>query len=477
MSRNRSGRCSRTAVIGAVVVVLTAAGNVAYAEPEPIELEVLLSAAASSSAELREVELRKAESRLLVDAARAERLPTVGSLVDISYLTNPMNPIELRAGELGTYEIPGVTVELPPEDLELFPGMEPTLFRLQLSVEQPLYTWGKIDTGIALAESLVGIRELEYQQSVEEVSADVRTRFFAVAQLNRMIDTVSEQVKLAGQLVEVARTALETGVAVRSDVLRARVGLQEAIIGRRQLAYERDRQLVALAAATGLDELLDESAAARFTAEPSAAWELDPLPSVASLQERAHQESPGLAALSSAHAAAGLQEQLDQITASARPDIGLALNFSLEGSRVPLLQRDWFGQDESGLVASLGVQATLYDGGRRRVTAQQSGLAADQAALYYDVALQEIDRTIAETLLSIEYIRARLRYLDVVAEKDADDLRIARATWEAGIGDRATVLKAELTQLATQLERQSRELDIIKDVLLLEALIGGPVFR
>lgn len=474
MKRPRSLRRVRAVVVAAVLVAIGASPKAAGAEP--IDLQQLLTAARSASADLRAVELSRAETRLLVEAARAERLPTVDAVADFSYLTNPMEPIELRAGELGTYDVPGLTVELPPEDTELFPGMEPTVFRLQLSVEQPLYTWGKIDTGIALAESLVGIRDLEFQQSVEDVSADVRTRFFAVAQLNRMIDTVSTQVTLAEELVQVAQTGLEAGVAVRSDVLVAEVGLREAMIGRRQLLYERDRQLIALAAATGLDELREASAAARFTAEPSAAWELDALPSVAELQRRAHETSAGLAALASARAAAGLQERLDQITATARPDIGVALNFSLEGSRVPLLQRDWFGQDEPGLIASLGVQATVYDGGRRGVIARQSGLAVDEASLDYDQALAQVDRAIAETVLSIDYVRARLRYLKVVAEKDADDLRIARATWEAGIADRGTVIRAQVTLLATELERQRRQLDLIKDVLLLEAVIGGPLF-
>lgn len=470
----RARRCFLTAVaIPALVVAGPSPSTVvAHDVAAPLTLAALLSDARAHSPELRRVDLLVAESESVLDAARAERMPSVTASVDYSYLTNPMDAVVLRAGELGAYTIPGVTINLPPEDLELLPAMEPTIFRLRLSVQQPLFTWGKIDTGIRLAEQLTQVRGHEQQQRIREMEAQVRARFYVTAQLNRMMETVAEQVSRAEELVRIARVGLSSGVAVRTDVLRAEVGLREATIGRRQLAYERDLQLITLATATGRDDL----AADAFTAHPPEAWSSVPIPPVAPLAERAKENSPGLSALSAALRAAELQAELNRLGASGRPDLGLVLQFSMEGSRLPLLQRDWFGQDESGIVAGIGLESTLYDGGRRAATADRSEVGAAQAAADYQSAARMLERTVAETVLAIEYNRARMRYLDVVAATRTRELEVARATWEAGAADRQAVIQAELALYAAYLERQTEELELINNVIVLESVVGEPIF-
>lgn len=463
---------SRTRAAFALALAVAASSFAQSDGATHVSIQELLEAADANSSSIHRVRLSVRESQDGVESARAERRPEIRASADVSYLTNPMDPISLRSGELGTYQIPGFSIELPPEDYELFPGMEPTLIRLGVELEQPLFTWGKICTGVALAEQVVQLRGHELAQTKVEVHGEVRTRYHAIAQLTRMIGTVGEQVELAEELVRHARAAASSGIAVRTDLISAEIGLQEAQIGLRQLRYERDLQLVHLRSLTGRDELGVE----QIVAEIPEQWEQQPLFPTEILTRRAREASAALDALEVAQTVAQLNAEIARLTASARPDLGLVLQLSFEGPRVPLLEPDWYGQNELGLVASLGVQTTVFDGGRSASSASVAQRGAERAILDAEIARRELERQVAETALAVEFNRARIAYLDQVASNRARERDVERAKWEAGAVDRGAVVRADLALLSVRLERQTEALELAQNIVLLESAVGSPLF-
>lgn len=469
-SRRRAHR--HRAAIALVIFLLGAAAWPQAADPRtPITDEVLLRMAYANSGDVRLARLAVHQSSVTVAQAKARRGPQVSGSVDFSYLTNPLDPIILRTGELGTYDVGGIATPIPPGDVRLYEGMEPTLFRLNVVVDQPVYTWGKLDLGVDLAEAVSELRRADVRKTRQEVETTVRSTAAAIRRLNAMAELAQRQVDLARDLADLMRSALESGSVVRIDVLKADVGARQAELARTELLNELATQLVSLRQATGITDL--QAPDLGPPGEIDLNREFRPKDD---LVRDATENNPDLASIRQAQRVATAQRFLADANEAMRPDLGLRLEFSFQGPRIPL-ETDWYGKDEFNLTASIGLQSTLYDGGLSRGDTSLATIDQDIAVLQLTVATDRLDATIQQRLLEAHRSQARISYLAANAELLAERLAVRHREFDAGVGSRDAVVQAELDAIANELESQQEQLSLAVNIAVLGTLVGGPLFQ
>jgi len=74
-------------------------------------------------------------------------------------LTNPIGPISVNTGQFGSIPTSNGDILIPPQDMVVFKGMENTLYQFKLTIDQPIFTWGKIDNSIEIYKLLIEARK------------------------------------------------------------------------------------------------------------------------------------------------------------------------------------------------------------------------------------------------------------------------------------------------------------------------------
>ena len=434
--------------------------------------EELVAAALEASEEVRLAGIATQQSQVQLDQARARRGPQVSGSLDFSYISNPVDPIILRAGEFGTYPIGGVDTLMPPQDIRVYDGMESTLFRLSGVLEQPIFTWGKLDLGVALAEHSVELSGLQAEQKRFDIELQVRTVAAAIRHLAVMEEIAEEQTALSADLVDLVDSLLDAGVGVRTDLLEAQVGSRQAELAEREIVNQLEVQLVTLRRLTGRPELgAGELGSPRFGPDDTTEVSDLALPSTEDLVAAARAGNPGLAALAQAQVTAAARTELARASQSRRPDFGLRLELSFTGPRIPL-EPDWYGQDEFNLTASIGLQSTLYDGGLLAGDTTLASLDESSLVEQYSTAGDTLEDEIRQAVLATELARARINYLaandELLQEKQATRQR----EFDAGVGSRDGIVRAELAVLANRLEIEQELTTLESRTVALTVLCG-----
>jgi outer membrane protein len=474
MTRNRPGALTPVAM---VALLALAPVSIACGDGPRLTDEDLIQSARANNRQIQMAVIDSQQGSVDVTRARAMRGPQITGTLDFSYLTNPVDPITIRAGELGTYDLGGVSTLVPPEDVRVYDGMEPTLFRLTGVVEQPLYTWGKLNLGVRLAEESVVMRSYQHQALELEIVLNLVSAATAARYLVLMDEVAADQVSGADELVRLARAAVETGTVVQTALLEVQVAAQKARLVQQEIANERDGALLTLRRHTGLAELAAaDLCQPRLVPDGIVANVTGPgaLKPADELVHAALAVNPGLAGLAQVIQVSGTRTELAAATDSRRPDLGLRMELSLVGPRVPF-EPDWYGKDEFNLTASIAVQSTLFDSGLGKAETESAALDEMSAQGQFDDSALALETQIRELVLTVELAQARINYLSANAELLSAQLEVRRREFDAGVGSRDGVVRGELAVLANELELLSELLAIETAIAALALFTGAPV--
>ncbi len=150
-------------------------------------------------------------------AAKAKLLPRVNLFTDYNKTTDPPYAIMNR-------------MEVHKLDMYHTNFNDPTkyqLFRTGLEVELPVWMGGKIRTGISLAKKEVEAAKEQLKRDENRVVYDVVKAYYSVLTAKAFVETAELAVRDARRHVKDAETAYNAGLAIKSDVLRAKVYLEQ----------------------------------------------------------------------------------------------------------------------------------------------------------------------------------------------------------------------------------------------------------
>lgn len=448
----------------APVAAMDAAAPAAPADGgAPYSLPELLAMGAARNASVRAAAEGAAAALAQLKAARARRLPTLSTDVSGTWIGNPVGPVSLTAGELGT--IGGVLI--PPEDMLLYQGMESTLYRFSVAAEVPIFTWGKISLGIDLAQAGLEAAELQRRKSAHEMGVKIRGLCESLAYLREACRVLELQTRIGRRLVELAEANFAAGFLTAADLLGVRIRLKETDLATAHAEESRDRLLSELASLVGLPELGLDQLELKAPVAGLPRWSADQASTLIS------EGSYDLAALAMLVESKRKAHALARAEARGLPDIGLRLEASYGGSRFPLLEKDWFGQDDYSLNLSLGTSTAALGNAVKAGEAAKAAAEIEEALAKQEEGARSVRGFVRETYLAADLDRAKIEYAALRLDAAAADLAQRQVVLRAGAGSESEYLTAMSEALGVLAEAWGTMTEYRSAILALEAAAGS----
>ncbi|MDR2102808.1 MAG: TolC family protein [Treponema sp.] len=478
---------SRKLILGITLFLVLSARGFGQQEPggkAPWGREQLLAAALQENSAYLLALSRSRESQALLSTAKAARLPAIRFSSNLSYLTNPpsltINKGSLYPGANIPIPIPGSPAPLqfpfpafPDRDLS-FNLSQNTHYEFGLSLEQPVFTWGRIHNSIKAADMGSRAAALQTEQERRNIKTALDSHLFTLAYLNQMRELLGEQRRSVERLITLSEESYANGFLLRADLLSVRLLSAEVQLGDYGISETWDNSLLAIKTITGVPDLT--AATLILPAEASLNREVLGLSRADKdrLFSQILRANLGLKLLS-------LQTQARERTAAAargqyygKPELGLFLQLGYAGPDFPFVQEGWKENNKLNFTASLGIRGLLFDGGGIHQTIRQKEEALTQAQLEEEKGRRDMEEHLEKMLHQIEVSRYRQEYLALKIEAAAAQKDKAESAWKSGYGEEREYLTQELSWYQDRIALLQEKLAALLRALQLENLLNTP---
>ncbi len=188
--------------------------GVASTGPITLNFNQALERALSANEGLKVAKERVVETQARVQEAKTTFLPQVS--LGYTYLPSQRFPvIRIPAGVFG------------PEE-QTFQAAFSRENSMQLYINQPIYTGGRLNNAYGITTSSLDASQLELDRTRQEIEYRVVETFYAALMNARGVIVADEQVRLTERQLELAKARFESGTVARLDVLQAEVELANA---------------------------------------------------------------------------------------------------------------------------------------------------------------------------------------------------------------------------------------------------------
>ncbi len=185
--------------------------GVAATGPITLNFNQALERALSANEGLKVAKEKVVETQARVQEAKTTFLPQVS--LGYTYLPSQRFPvIRIPAGVLG------------PEE-QTFQAAFSRENSMQLYINQPIYTGGRLNNAYGITTSSLDASQLELDRTRQEIEYRVVETFYAALMNARGVIVADEQVRLTQRQLELAKARFESGTVARLDVLQAEVEL------------------------------------------------------------------------------------------------------------------------------------------------------------------------------------------------------------------------------------------------------------
>lgn len=409
--------------------------------------------------------------------ARAEFGPSLSLRIGTSFLSDAQ--ISVPAGALGELPppAPGASpIKLPRTDTDVLGQADDFRYDLSAVLEQPLFTWGKIRSGIAMARAASGAALWAAESRNDEIRASIRIILESLTLLQRMISIADDQESIAERLVEITRRNVEEGFLLDTVARTAGDRLREVILNRSVLHRERNELLLALEEITGLSSLTPDDlvlpAVNHRIENPEKAEKTDPFEGIAGfspdeLIAGALNTNTDLRSLEALALLARKESDYARGASAPRPDLAFRVQFSYGGG---------FNRDPDDIDGTwrltIGAKSTLFDSGRSRSAARSAQAEAVAAEARAERARRQIITLIRSSLYAMQLHRENALYYAALGDTDARRAAESRRSWETGYGREEQWLIAELEGQSAELRRLREVIDYWKTRRTLERAVG-----
>jgi HAE1 family hydrophobic/amphiphilic exporter-1 len=186
--------------------VLTNALSTSGAEGR-LNLNECLEMAYENNKTLLQLEERINASEYRIEEARSRFFPQLS-----------LNGSYTRLGRVPGFDVPGMTIDFGTANN----------YNLVLSLEQPLFTWGKIRNSYDIAKYGFSLTQEEYRKTRQEIRFNVVSLFYSVLLAKELIDAREESIARIEDHLSTVQERYDKGYASEFDLLRVKVQLANA---------------------------------------------------------------------------------------------------------------------------------------------------------------------------------------------------------------------------------------------------------
>jgi len=444
-----------TAGIAAAVLLLTqvatAQAPAPTAPPRPITIAEALTLAAQNNLALRVAAYDVSIAQQQV--ARAEALARGALSLDGSYQYAPPTTFVILAGT-----IPGVpTITLP--------ALDPNVYSVAVTYQYPLYTGGKIQAQIALAQAnLTGAAAVLERQELD-LMFQVNQAYDAMIVARDGVDIYLGLVASAAENYSVARTRVATGESSTLDGSQAELNLantQDALLRAQNdlvLAQQNVDQLLNLPLTTPLQPREESGVPPLHTDLPA-------------LIQLALQRRPEVVELQARLAAS--QAAVEIARSGQRPFFTLAVEGAYGNTVIPGSLIGGIATAQSGWDASLLGTLTLFDGGLTAATVRAAELQVAQVQAAQVLLTQSIEAEVRRAFADYTSAAAEVTTTTTAAGAARRSVRIASIRFSTGVSDYLEVFTAQSALSQAEAARLAASLAVNIDRAQIDRAVGGP---
>jgi outer membrane protein TolC len=205
-----------------------------------LSFDQALERALSSNEGLKVAKEQVAETQARVQESKTNFLPSVN--LGYTYTPSQKFPlIRIPAGIFGPNE-------------QTFQAAFARQNSLQLFINQPIYTGGRLMNAYGISSSTFDASKLALERTQQEIEYRVVETYYAALMNERGVAVADEQVRLSERQLELAKARFESGTVARLDVLQAEVELANAKARRIQAKAQVDTAMQALRSVLSLPQ-------------------------------------------------------------------------------------------------------------------------------------------------------------------------------------------------------------------------------
>lgn len=347
-------------------------------------------------------------------SAQAHRLPTVSASAGIT---------RFDVAPEFDFSAAGVPAVLP-----LFGGESMQMADARVTL--PLYTGGRVSSGIDAAEAMLTARQYQTGASTQQIKLEVAQHYINVLRAESTLGVADSNVKSLSAHMHDVDDMFKSGLVARNDYLAAAVSLADSEQRRLQASNQFDLSRAAYNRALGRDLSATVSLDENLPGIDSQ-LDLTSLEALTDVALRMRDELGGLDA-----AAEAFRNQAESARAGTRPQLALTGGYMA-------LRNDFLNRDDFWMVG-VGVQWNLFDGGQSRkkasaLTFQSNAIAHERENLRSLIELQ-----VRQSWLRLNETRERKRLTERAVEQAEENLRVVRDRYRNGEGTNTEVLDAQV---------------------------------
>lgn len=413
----------------------------------------------SNNPELLNLEQEYERSRLDVKDAQAGFGPVIDLQITGTYMLNPpVDSIYLNVDEiLNSIQWPsGVKPVGTGQYLKIYDGMENTLYNFQLSMTQPIFTWGKITNAVKLYTQISKIKKTQIESKQEQLETELKTRLISLCFLNRINQIIDEEKNYVERLVQVSENAEKSGMLLHQDVVDAKIQAKELEIAQQDLLEQINNQLLELIRSTGIESLSYEQINFEINeAEINSiiASDRDDL-----LAKALSGNQNSIKILSQLKEVNETAEKISKGYVNWKPDIAMQASVGYSGSRVPLAEPNWLRKDDYTANISIGMKTTVWDGGKKLRDVSRKISESKTADINQLDARSTIKKTFNEQWNTVEVCSMKMEYQDLKIEASDSKITQKETVFKTGYGSETDVLNAKIERCNQRIEKEKQAL-------------------
>jgi len=439
---------SRTLTALLLVLVLAGmfpGGTFAQAAPRRLTFAELASTVMQNNLQLRAAALDVAVAEAQLAQARAGRQPQV-------VVSGAYTRVQQQAGQ--TISFPNPFGPTPPVISFTLPAPDPNIYAARLALQYPLYTGGRLESQIALAEANLRGARAVFARAQQQILFSAQQSYLQALLGQESVTAAQRALVQANESLRVANARVSAGAAPQFDVLQAQVAVANAEQG-----VIRARTSVA-AAQTGLNATLGLSQDTPLELADT----LEPRAVPGTMQDaiaRGLRDRPELAEVASRMAAA--QAGMELAASGGRPNVIVGAGYDVGNANgtATSISGAWS--------ATLGVTLSLYDGGITRERIREARLRLEQLKVFDAQIRQQVELEVRQAWLALDQAAGELAAATKAVEQGREAARLAGVRYQAGVGTQLELLSAQAllsqAELALASARFSQNLARIRVIL------------
>jgi outer membrane protein len=399
------------------------------AQPAPRRLTFaeLASTAMQSNLQLRAAALDVAVAEAQLAQARAGRQPQVAA-------SGSYTRVQQQSGQ--TISFPNPFSPTPPVISFTLPAPDPNVYAARLALQFPLYTGGRLESQVALAEANLRGARAVFARAQQQILFTAQQLYLQTLLGQETVTAAQRALAQANESLRVATARVSAGAAPQFDVLQAQVAVANAEQG-----VIRARTSVA-AAQTGLNATLGLSQDTPLELADT----LEPRAVPGTMQDaiaRGLRDRPELAELAARFAAA--QAGIELAASGGRPNV-------VAGAGYDVGNANGMATSISGAWSvSLGVTLSLYDGGITRERVREAQLRLEQLKTLDAQTRQQVELEVRQAWLALDQAAGELAAATKAGEQGREAARLAGVRYQAGVGTQLELLSAQASLAQAEL--------------------------